>query len=142
MLETLLQDPKYFTNFIVSLRNNSAKPFHRIWDCMVPTNIAWQLDAFFICHQRNDNIEQIVQAMRSDKTQNCEACQQLGHGIRRCPQTKLAIQKRRLSQAYNPRKENQLGSYANLEPFDKLTDITIPQSFFEKVCVFRPYIYF
>ena len=45
---------------------------------------------------------------------------------------KLAFQKRCLSQAYNPRKENQLGSYANLEPFDKLTDITIPQSFFWK----------
>jgi len=104
-----------------------------MWDCMDPKNIAWQLDTFFICHQRNDNIEQIVQVIHSDKTQSCEACQQLGHGIRRCPQTKLAFQEPRLSQAYNPRKENQLGIYANFKPFDKLTDTTIPQSFFEKL---------
>ena len=73
-LETLLQDPKFFNNLIVLLRNNSAKPFHRIWDCMVPTNIAWQSDTFFICQQRDDNIEQIIQAIRSDKTQSCETC--------------------------------------------------------------------
>ena len=92
------------TNLIVSLRNNSAKPFHRIWDCMDPRNIEWQLDTFFICHQRDDNIEQIVQAIRSDKTQSCEACQQLGRGIRRCPQTKTCISKTLPQSGIQPQK--------------------------------------
>jgi len=93
---------------------------------MDPRNIAWQLETIFICHQRHDNLEQIVQAIRSDETQTCDACLQFGHGIRRWLQTKLAFQKRRLSQVYNPRKENQLGAYANSKPFDKRTDIMIP----------------
>ena len=97
------------------------------------------MNTFFICHQRNDNIEQIGQAIRFDKTQCCEACKQVGHCIKRCPQTKLAFQKRRVSQAYNPRKENQLGPYVNSEPFDKLTDITIPHNVFERIGVFGPY---
>ena len=139
---TLLQDPKFFNKITVSLQRNSLKPFHRIWDCLDSTNISWQLNTFFICHQRDDNIEQIVQIIRFDKIQTCEVCKQVGHGIRRCSQTKLAFQKRRVSQAYNPRNENQLGACANSVPFDKLADITIPQKFFEKVCAFRPYIYF
>ena len=129
MVETLLQDPHFFKEITVSLRRKSSKLFHRIWDCLDSTNIEWQLNTFFICYQRDDNIQQIVQAIRSDKTQTCEVCQQLGHGSRGCPQTKLAFLKR-VSQAYNPRKENQLGVYANSEPFDKLTDITLPQEFF------------
>jgi len=56
-IETLLQDPQFFNKITVSLRRNSAKSFHRIWDCLDSTNIAWQLDTFFICHRRDDNIE-------------------------------------------------------------------------------------
>lgn len=114
------------------MRRHSAKSFYRIWDCLDFTNIEWQLDTFFTCHQRKDDLEQIVQAIHSDKTQTCDACLQFGHSIRRYPQTKLALQKRRSSQVYNPRKKNQLGVYANSEPFDKFTDIMIPQELFCK----------
>ena len=128
-IQILLQD-SHFNEILVSLRRHSSKLCHGIWDCLNATNIKWQLNTFFICHQREDNVEQTIQVILSDKFQTCEVCKQVGHEVRRCPQTKIAFQKRRLTQAYNPRKDNQLGAYANLEPFDKLTDIMIPHDFF------------
>ena len=88
------------------------------------------IDNFFYFYQHDDNIEYIVKTIRLDKFQICEVCKQEEHDARRCPQTKIAFQKRGLCQAYKPRKESQLGAYANSEPFDKLTDVMIPHEFF------------
>jgi len=96
-LEPSLQNPHFLNQIIVSLRRHSAKPFCRIWDCLNFTNIARQLETFFTCHQREDNLEQIEQSIRSNKTQTCEVCKQVGHCARRCLQTKIAFQNRCLT---------------------------------------------
>lgn len=93
-------------------------------------NISWQLDTIIICYQRGDNYKQKVQSTRTSTFKRCMFCRARNHATHNCSAYKTALHKRRLESAYNPRKENQCGPYANRSPFHLLTEVLIPDEVF------------
>lgn len=124
-IQTILDNPLYFQAIRKTLSNTFPQKYHSIWKLKHST-IQWQLQTFSVCYQRSDTPDQISKAIETDTLSVCEACKIPGHAIKRCPQTKIAYQKRRLQQTNNPRKDTKCGPYANLSPFHLLTDVLIP----------------
>ena len=98
---------------------------------ITPKNANWQIDTIEKLLQRDENFQIIQNLIRPNKPNYCCACDNKKLRSWNCPHAKQQAQSRRHKLSRNERKDNQVGDYANREPFQLLKDTLIPQQVFD-----------